>query len=1308
MDGIQFESGAVMQRLFALILAGGALAAQAQSFVCGQPEAAQAGAVQLTASSVYSPATPGFDLNTVPEVKAGFCSSDKPFFFSAALPEGSYRVTVLFGSIQPSSTTVRAEARRLMIEQVAVTPGAPMTRSFDVNLRVPQIAGDPNHLVKLKPREIGNLDWDDKLTLEFNGGHPSIHSITIEPLHETTIYLAGDSTVVDQDVEPWAAWGQMLPRFFRPGVVIANHAESGETIHSFVEEQRLAKILSLMRPGDYLFIQFGHNDQKPNAVSLADYKTLLVDYIGKARSKGATPVLVTSMNRRTFDGAGKITNSLSPYTEAVREIAAAQHVALIDLNAMSKTLFEAMGPEASLKAFMHYPANAFPNQPNAISDDTHFNSYGAYELARCVLHGIRAAKLPLVEFLNEDVADFDPSHPDSLDAFHLPPTPIPPETIAALYRQFQAPPDDARPMMRWWWFGPAVTKPELQKELETMRAAGIGGVEIQPVYPLMLDDESKGIKNLAYLSPEFLDDVRFTNLTAHSLGLRVDLTLGSGWPYGGPKTTLADAAGRLRVVAIPLNGITLAAPTLAEGDKLVAAFVVTGTEKSFNPATAQRIDMNTWAIPDVTGTRTALIFVASHTRQMVKRAAFGAEGYVLDHFSRAAIDAHLAGVATPLLEAFGEQPPYAVFSDSLEVYASDWTANLPAEFLARRGYDLIPHLPELLAGGSPQAEAVRHDWGRTLSDLIRENYLAPVTRFAAAHHTRFRSQTYGEPAVTLADEAVPNLPEGEGPQWRSFSFTRWASSANHLYGNNVTSAETWTWLHSPAFRATPLDMKAEADRMFLLGVNQFVGHGYPYSPAAAGEPGWCFYAAAALNAHNPWFPVMPDVTRYLQRMSWLLRQGKPANDIAILLPEDDAQAAFTPGHVSVTDEMRKRITPELMTAILDAGYNIDYIDAATIDKLGVIPYPVLILPPTGRIPLTTYKKIESYAANSNVIALEKLPSLAPGLMEQSSSAEIAAISGMIFQNSNHKGIQIASISDLAEALHKALPPDIDATGQISNLGFIHRKLDGMDLYVVVNSSNQPVNGSIKFRAAHAFIESWNPDGGAVLESAAYAKSAGIPLRLAPYESRVFVLAEAALAQKSVSARPAQNQTEHLLQDLSSGWQIRFGEDTSTQSVDQLASWTELPGKQFYSGKAVYTRTFTLTDLPEAHARVLLDFGEGVPTIDNRPPHASGMRALFDPPIREAAIVSINGQRAGALWHPPYRIDITSLLHRGENLIEVTVYNTAINEMAGQPPRDYTALNARYGKRFDPQDMDHLQPVPSGMMGPIRLLEMRPQ
>jgi alpha-L-rhamnosidase len=883
------------------------------------------------------------------------------------------------------------------------------------------------------------------------------------------------------------------------------------------------------------------------------------------------------------------------------------------------------------------------------------------------------------------------------------------DPLADLRQQFANPPEDARPMMRWWWFGPAVTKLELKKELETMHGVGIGGVEIQPVYPLVLDDETTGIKNLQYLSPEFLDDINFANTTARSLGLRVDVTLGSGWPYGGPKTTLDLAAGRLKVVSIPITGTTVTPPRLAEGDRLIAAFAVSGNEKSFNPASAKRIDLTTHSIPPGTQAQTALFFIASHTRQAVKRPAAGAEGFVLDHFSSAAIDEHLADVATPLVNAFADSPPYSVFSDSLEVYGSDWTANFPAEFEKRRGYDLIPHLPELLAGGTKEADAVRHDWGKTLSELIRDNYLAPLTKFAEDHHTFFRSQTYGEPAVTLADEAVADLPEGEGPQWRTFSFTRWASSASHLYGRNITSAETWTWLHSPAFRATPLDMKAEADRMFLLGVNQIVGHGYPYSAPAAGEPGWSLYAAAVFNSHNPWFPVMPDIMKYLRRVSWLLRQGAPANDIAILLPEDDGQAAFTPGHVAVTDEMRKRISPSLMATILDAGYNIDYIDAATISKLGAIPYPVLIIPPTDRIPLTTYKTIESYAAGTGkVIAIERLPSLAPGLMEQKDSAEIAGLSSLLFEGTGHRGIFVNSTEELDDALHKALLPDMVATGETSGIGFIHRKLAEMDVYFVANTSNRPVDGNIQFRSKHSSIESWDPDRDEMLQSA---RGTRLPLTLAPYESRVFILHDGTADNSDAWSEllPRSSETiEEQLADLSIGWAVRFGENTAPVDVAKLASWTEIAGKQFYSGEAIYSLSFNFNPKCSSSegSTIFIDFGTGTPFEDKRKPDASGMLALLDPPIREAAIVFINGKRIGSLWHPPYRIAISKFIHPGENQIDVHVYNTAINLLAGQPPRDYTALRARYGRRFDPQDMDNLRPVLSGLFGPIHLEAQR--
>jgi lysophospholipase L1-like esterase len=240
---------------------------------------------------------------------------------------------------------------------------------------------------------------------------------------DTIVYLAGDSTVVDQDSEPWASWGQMLPRFFRPGVVIANHAESGETSASFQSEQRFAKIMSVIKPGDYLFMQFNHNDQKPGAVPLDKYKQILAGFVTQARAKGAIAVIVTAQHRRSFDATGHIANSLGDYPEAARQVAAENHVELIDLTAMSKTLFEAMGDEGSKHAFMHFPANTFPDQIAAYADNTHFNSYGAYELARCILLGIRANGMTFMPLIDPAVPEFDPAKPDPFATFSLPATP---------------------------------------------------------------------------------------------------------------------------------------------------------------------------------------------------------------------------------------------------------------------------------------------------------------------------------------------------------------------------------------------------------------------------------------------------------------------------------------------------------------------------------------------------------------------------------------------------------------------------------------------------------------------------------------------------------------------------------------------------------------------------------------------------------------------------------------------------------------------------------------------------------------------
>lgn len=418
-------AGGVAVGVSAAMFAGGAAAQTAMRFDCGS---GKAGASALSATTVFEAgATYGFDLKTLPaSFVGGVCASDKPFFFSVAEGDGDYRVTVVLGGPRASTTTLRAESRRLLLMEEKVGAGKSRTETFVLNVRTPQIAGGPDK-VKLKPREIGALDWDEKLTLEFNGEAPAVRSIAVEKVTDVpTLYLAGDSTVVDQDKEPWAAWGQMLPLFFGPGITIANEAESGETIKSFVGERRLAKVMSTIKQGDYLMIQFAHNDQKLGAgyvPAATDYKTLLRSYISQARAKGATPVLVTSMNRRSFDEAGKIKQTLGEYPQAMREVAASDNVALIDLNAMSKPLFEALGPEGTLKAFVHYPANTFPGQTEELKDDTHFNAYGAYELARCVVDSIRSQRLPPAAFLRPGIMAFDPAKPDPVAGWHLPPSP---------------------------------------------------------------------------------------------------------------------------------------------------------------------------------------------------------------------------------------------------------------------------------------------------------------------------------------------------------------------------------------------------------------------------------------------------------------------------------------------------------------------------------------------------------------------------------------------------------------------------------------------------------------------------------------------------------------------------------------------------------------------------------------------------------------------------------------------------------------------------------------------------------------------
>lgn len=356
-----------------------------------------------------------------------FITSKKPFLFSVQVPEGNYSVSVLVGNkTGESDITIRAECRRVMVQRVRLEKGKFATLSFNVHIHDSLIKGT-DHKVRLKSREINYYHWDNKLTLEFNGTQPNVCAVHIEPVKNiTTVFLAGNSTVVDQAEEPYAAWGQILPAFFDRRVVVANYAESGEALNSFRSARRLEKVLSLMKPGDYLFIEFGHNDQKQKGEGVGPFTTYKRDlkyYISEVRKKGGIPVLVTSMNRRSFDSTGHIVNTLGDYPAAVRQTAAEENVALIDLNNMSKTLYEAWGPDKSESAFVIYPANTFPGQDKELKDNTHFNPYGAYEIARCIAKGITDNKLGIAQYLKKEYQAFNPAQPDDLNKWYWPLSP---------------------------------------------------------------------------------------------------------------------------------------------------------------------------------------------------------------------------------------------------------------------------------------------------------------------------------------------------------------------------------------------------------------------------------------------------------------------------------------------------------------------------------------------------------------------------------------------------------------------------------------------------------------------------------------------------------------------------------------------------------------------------------------------------------------------------------------------------------------------------------------------------------------------
>jgi hypothetical protein len=955
--------------------------------------------------------------------------------------------------------------------------------------------------------------------------------------------------------------------------------------------------------------------------------------------------------------------------------------------------------------------------------------------------------------------------------------------LRPLRRAFTDPPDRARPMTRWWWFGGAVTTEEITRQLTFMKEAGLGGAEIQPVYPVEVDDPERGIRNIRYYSEEWFDVLRHAVREARRLGLQLDLTLGSGWPYGGPFIPTSLAARRLRVlsqdVAGPRDFAWDLTPQLTGDDRIVAVVQVAlhpdaeldlGRSRvlSDQPRSevAHGLRRGSFVRTHVAeGTWRVMVFLDSPTGQQVKRPTLGMEGNVLDHHSREAMALFLRAAGDRVIDAVRSEadPPFhSVFCDSLEVYGADWTEDFLAEFESRRGYDLGPYLPALWHEAGDLTPHVRHDTRLTLSELNLERFFVPLVEWAEGRGMKARVQAHGAPGDVMRAYGLAHVPEGEniflGDRYQvNLRHRRLASSAAHVYGKPLASSETYTWLRTPLFTTTLEMMKPATDAVLLDGLNHIVNHGYSYSPPQAGEPGWSFYASTEANHTNTWWRHYPHLARYVQRACALLQRGVSVNPVAVYLPLADLFARFGVGGLHVDVEAEGFIDPGLLAGLRRAGYDFDLLhdhalaDLATVEagalRAGTAQYRVVVVPGARFMPPESAGRLaELVRAGGHVIFLERLPAGAAGLQDRGArTARVREVLDDLWGRPPAPG-EVARagagtavlVKDAAAALGRiaaVLPPDFQivepAEGMrrdaaVENVGFVHRREGEGDWYFVANVSSHTQDLRVAFAVGHRSPELFELETGAMVSPLVYdyvtlgsQRSTEVELCLEPFESCVVAfgaasdpplltrtdwpgrlrLATAGDAVTAAGLAPANG--EHAFR-LPSGrvhrfavedvpparavpgpWTLALGDRTRIR-LDELRSWTELPGGQAFSGWATYETAFDGPAAPD-DVEWVLDLGV----------------------VHETAEVSLNGQGLGAAWKGLRRVPCGAALRPGRNHLRVEVANLWIHDRVARPTPDRRELEETYGIRWGRYGEVPPETVPpAGLLGPVRLLPFR--
>lgn len=909
-----------------------------------------------------------------------------------------------------------------------------------------------------------------------------------------------------------------------------------------------------------------------------------------------------------------------------------------------------------------------------------------------------------------------------------------------------------KPWTRWWWEGSAVNKADLTWNLEQYRNAGLGGVELTPIYGVYGHEK----EFINFLSPQWMQMFTHTLNESKRLGIGVDLANGTGWPFGGPWVKDEDASKTiyyktyslkegeqlseaveykreawvrtannkpaaieniLQPVYVNKNLQELALDQIQYPGKLPLQTLIAYSDKNEAINLTDKVDANgklSWTAPNGNWTLYAL-FQGLHGK-MVERAAPGGEGYAIDHFSLTAVnnyfkkfDASFKGYDISYLRSF--------FNDSYEVDDArgqgNWTTNFFTEFQQRKGYDLRNHLPALF--GKDEAEKnkrIIYDYRSVIDELLLEHFTMTWKRWASTKGKMLRNQSHGSPANTLDLYSVVDIPETEGTDILRFKF---ATSAANVTGKQLVSSESATWLNEH-FLSSWGDVKKAIDLYFLGGVNHIFYHGTGYSPKDAPWPGWLFYAAVHFQPNNPQWKDFHVLNEYITRTQSFLQKGKPDNDVLLYYPIVDRYSE--PGNALLQhfDGMERNFEKtefeHVSKWMVEKGYSFDFFSERQLQKFtnsgsNIISsgnvYRTILLPGNKLINEQSFQQLLKLAQQgATILVYKNLPQDVPGFgkLDARRNEFQQLISRLKFSKSGNlqkavigKGSFI--VSDELDVLLIAAKARKESYTE-KGLSVLRRKNSEGTVWLINNRTDNTFDEWIEINSnasSFGLFDAMTGKKGLAKWRKNAKGEVEVLLQLQSYES---IIIQSYNGKKSGTVFPYKEATGQP-EEIKGDWTVTFldGGPTVPSSIktDQLISWTELGGEDVknFSGTAKYSVEF------------------------KKPAGSSSSCLLNLGKVNETAEVFLNGKRMATLIGPVFQCVIPATVFQQTNKLEIIVANLMANRISfmdrnNLPWKIFYNTNMPARKKENVKnglfDASAWKPLSSGLIGPVTITPLK--